>query len=245
MGSSPTPGSFGEPSNVKRVAAIQSSYIPWRGYFDIVARVDEFILVDDVQFTKRDWRNRNRIKTAHGLHWLTIPVHVKGRYEQRIEEVEVSDPDWHVRHWETIRHAYSAAPCFGELGPPIERLYRDLAGESSLSAINLHLLSGLAGLIGVDTPLVPSTHYGVEGASTERLVNLCRAAGATEYLSGPAARAYLDESPFEEHGIAVTWVDYGGYPDYPQLHPPFEGGVSLIDLLLNVGSDAPDFMKHA
>jgi hypothetical protein len=229
---------------LKRVAAIQSSYIPWRGYFDIVALVDEFILVDDVQFTKRDWRNRNRIKTAHGLHWLTIPVHVKGRYEQRIDEVEVSEPTWAERHWKTIQHSYAAAPFFEQLGPQIGRLYEDLAAESSLSAINLHLLEGLAAMIGVDTPLVPSTRYAAAGVKTERLVNLCRAAGATEYLSGPAARVYLDEGAFHEHGISVRWMDYGDYPEYPQLHPPFAAQVSLIDLLLNVGPATPGFMKH-
>ena len=96
----------------RRVAIVQSSYIPWKGYFDLIRAADEFILLDDVQFTKRDWRSRNRIKTKDGLHWLSIPVHTKGRYEQRILDATVSDPSWAVRHWQTIQGAYARAPHF-------------------------------------------------------------------------------------------------------------------------------------
>ncbi len=221
----------------KRIAAVQSSYIPWKGYFDIIRRVDEFILLDDVQFTRRDWRNRNRIKTPGGLSWLTIPVESKGRFRQTIAETRIGDAGWRRRPWDTLRHAYGRAPCFRDFADDIEALY-EAAEDELLSAVNHRFLSGLCALLGIDTPLTWSMDYETAGSSTERLVSLCTAAGATEYLSGPSARAYLDESLFAEAGVNVVWMEYDGYPEYPQLHPPFEHGVTVLDLLFHTGPEA-------
>jgi len=106
----------------KRIAAIQSSYIPWKGYFDAINVVDEFILLDEVQFTKRDWRNRNKIKTSQGIQWLTIPVAVKGRYLQRIDETRIADSGWAQRHWSTLTHTYRRAAAFDDVAPRLERV---------------------------------------------------------------------------------------------------------------------------
>jgi hypothetical protein len=230
---------------MKRVAAIQSSYIPWRGYFDIVGLVDEFILLDEVQYTKRDWRNRNRIKTAQGVQWLTIPVQVKGRYDQRIDEVAIADQGWAERHWQTLRHAYASAPCFDGYADTVAAIYEEAADMTRLSDVNRLFLEGLSPLLGIDTQLSWSTDYASQGSKTERLATLCEQADADEYVSGPAAKDYLDDGQFEDRGVSVRWMDYDGYPEYPQVHPPFEPAVSIVDVLFNVGADAASYMKHA
>lgn len=221
---------------------MQSNYIPWKGYFDIINQVDEFILFDDRQYTRRDWRNRNLIKTAQGLHWLTIPVHAKGRFEQRILDTMISDPEWADRHWKTIAGAYGAAPFFDQYRDALGALYR-ASGLERLSDVNRRFLEAICGLLGIHTRLSWSTDYTAEGSRTQRLVNLCRVAGATEYVSGPAARAYIEDDLFRNAGIELTYMDYSGYPEYTQLHGPFEHGVSIIDLLFNTGPDAHRYMK--
>jgi hypothetical protein len=226
----------------KAVAIVQSCYIPWKGYFDLIASVDEFILYDDRQFTRRDWRNRNRIKTPQGSQWLTIPVETKGRYHQRIDETVISDPEWASQHWKTFVHNYAAAPHFGEYRDVLEALYES-ARDKRLSMVNRHFLEAINGMLGIDTVLTWSTDYEAEGAKTERLVSLCRAAAATAYLSGPRARDYLDEAAFANAGIELSYFDYDGYPEYDQLHPPFDHAVTILDLIVNTGPDASRYMK--
>lgn len=223
---------------VKRVAAVQSSYVPWKGYFDLVGRVDEFVLLDDVQYTPRDWRNRNRIKTPHGLLWLTVPVRTRGRSHQRVDEVEVSDPAWAGRHWATLRHAYGRAPAFAAVAPALEALYAGCV-HPLLSDVNEHLLRGVCELLGIGTPISRSAPMPDGTDPTERLVELCRRAGATEYMAGPSSWAYLREEEFTRAGIAVRTMRYGPYDPYPQLHGPFEDRVSVLDVLFHTGGDAP------
>ena len=227
----------------KSVAIIQSSYIPWKGFFDIISQVDEFILYDDAQYTKRDWRNRNRVKTAHGSLWLTIPVQVKGRYYQRICDVEVAELGWSTAHWNTILHHYARATGFCEYREWLQGLYEE-ANQRQLSLVNMHFIAAICRFLWIETQLTWSMDYGVEGKNpTARLVHLCEKARAGIYLSGPSAKAYLNADPFEEAGIEVRYMDYAGYPEYEQLFPPFEHHVSIIDLILNTGSDATKFMK--
>ena len=227
----------------KTVAIVQSNYIPWKGYFDLVNLADELILLDHVQYTRRDWRNRNRIKTPQGLRWLTIPVEVKGRYLQRIDETRVDDAGWAERHWRAIKESYGRAERFGDHGGALERLFEGAADEPLLSRINHRFLTAICAMLAIRTTISWSTDYAVTGRRTEALLSLCQQAGATTYLSGPAARAYLDESHFEAAGVAVRWMDYDGYREYPQLHPPFAHEVSVVDLLLNAGTDAATYLK--
>jgi hypothetical protein len=227
----------------KTVAIVQSCYIPWKGYFDLVNSVDEFILYDDRQFTRRDWRNRNRVKTGQGTRWLTIPVQTKGLYEQRIDETLISDPGWADVHWKTIVHGYGAAPYFGEYRAALEETYRAVASEPRLSLVNRRLLEAVADILGITTRFSWSTDYGVEGTKTDRLVALCEASGATEYLSGPRAREYLEEEQFARAGIRLAYFDYEGYPEYEQLHPPFEHTVSILDLVFSTGPEAPRYLR--
>jgi hypothetical protein len=226
----------------KSVAIVQSCYVPWKGYFDLINSVDEFVLYDDRQYTRRDWRNRNRIKTAKGTVWLTIPVKVRGKYLQQIDETEVSDPTWSDRHWHILEQVYREAPYFSWCRDTLENLYRE-CDEIRLSRINRRFLEAACTLLGIRPRLTWSTEYEVEGAKTDRLVNLCVSAGASTYVSGPTARSYLDESRFEQAGIELRYFDYSGYPEYEQLYPPFEHEVSVIDLLVHTGPNAPKYLK--
>lgn len=230
--------------DTKTVAIVQSNYIPWKGYFDLIGRADEFILLDDVQYTRRDWRNRNRIKTPNGTQWLSIPVQVKGKYTQLIQDTVVSEAAWAAKHWATIRNFYARAPHFATLAERLEQTYREAGALTHLSDINRLFIERICGWIGLGTRLCRSTDYLHGDGKSERLLDLCRQAGATVYLSGPAARGYLDETLFADHGIRVEWMDYGGYPSYPQLHGEFDHFVTILDLLLNVGPDsARAYMK--
>ena len=223
----------------KRVAILQSSYIPWKGYFDLIRKVDEFIFYDDAQYTKRDWRNRNQIKTKDGLLWLSIPVEVKGKFTQAIKDVSIVDPSWSTQHFKSIAGAYAKAPRFQEYRGVLEELYRG-ATSTRLSEVNRRFVEGLARILGIGTKLSWSMDYELPEGRVERLVALCKQAGATSYLSGPAAKDYIEQDAglFAEAGIEVGYIDYSNYPEYPQLHPPFEHHVSVIDLILNAGPEA-------
>jgi len=226
----------------KRVAIVQSSYIPWKGYFDLIRAVDEFILLDEVQFTKRDWRSRNRIKTKDGVAWLTIPVESKGKYDQRICDTVIAAPGWGMRHWRTLSSAYARAGFFTTYAPAFEAFY-SAPSSDRLSLVNRALIDAICCALGITTPIRWSTDYDARDGRNTRLIDLCAAAGATGYLSGPAARSYLDEPAFAAAGIEVRFADYSGYPEYPQLHPPFEHAVSALDLLFCTGPRALEYMK--
>ena len=219
-----------------RAAIVQSSYIPWKGYFSLIQLVDDFVLYDDVQYTHRDWRNRNRIKTVQGPKWLTIPVAVKGRFAQRVRDAKVSDPRWARKHWQAICSNYSRSPCFHEIAPRLEPVFHECGTVESLSVINGRLTRLLAAMLGIDTRIHDSADFELRGNRTERLVHICQQLGAASYLSGPRAADYLDESCFRGANMQVCWMDYSGYPAYPQLFsPPFIHEVTVIDLLMNLG----------
>jgi hypothetical protein len=221
----------------KRIAVIQSSYVPWKGYFDIINAVDEFILFDDVQYTRRDWRNRNLIKTKDGLAWLSIPVKSTGNYLAPIRDIVTSNQSWREKHWRTLASSYARAPHFKEYGAPFEALYLG-SQEERLSLINRSFIEAVCGVLGIRTRISWSMDYEVVEGQTERLLHLCRQSGASAYLSGPSAQGYLDAEAFAAAGITVGFFDYSGYPEYPQLFPPFEHRVSILDLLFNEGPRA-------
>ena len=226
----------------KRAAIVQSNYIPWKGYFDMINMVDEFILYDDVQYTRRDWRNRNAIKTQAGLKWLTIPVEVKGKYLQLIRDTKIPEPRWGEQHWGMLLQNYSRAPYFGDYRRIFEPLYL-AAAEPSLSLSNRSFLEAVCGILGIATRITWSWEHPSPEGKSERLLGLCKAVGAGIYVSGPAAKDYLDVGLFEAEGVRVEWMDYSGYPEYHQLHPPFEHGVTVLDLIFNEGPQARRFMK--
>lgn len=223
----------------KSLAVLQSNYIPWKGYFDILNHVDEFILYDDVQYTKNDWRNRNRIKTSNGLLWLTIPV--RYTYPQVIRDTVISDATWAGKHWKTLAQFYARAPYFETYREALESLYTRPQPEK-LSEVNYGFITAICDWLGITTRLSWVWEYEPEGDRVGRLLDLCRKTGATEYVSGPSAQSYIDPAVFEEAGIRLSYMEYEDYAEYDQLFPPFEHGVTILDLLLNTGPDATRYM---
>jgi hypothetical protein len=224
-----------------KVAIIQSNYLPWKGYFDIIHDVDLFVFLDDVQYTTRDWRNRNLIKTAQGPLWLTVPV-AAGARDLAIDQVELAGADWAANHWKSLAHHYGAAPHFKRYRELLEHVYLERRW-SHLSQLNQFLVAKLAqeGL-GIQTRFQDARALGAEGKQQARLLDILAKVGATSYLSGPAARAYIDPAGFAAAGIALEYMDYEGYPAYPQFHPPFTHGVTVLDLLFQVGPAAPELI---
>lgn len=230
----------------KSIAAVQSNYIPWKGYFDLINSVDEFVLYDSAQYTRRDWRNRNRIKTNSGVRWLTIPVKVKGQYSQKIKDTKVADKKWAVKHWKTLLFNYSKAPFFEDFKKMFEELYLN-SKEEYLSLINYRFLTTINKILGIKTKLtwVDSLDTNINDLTdkTEKLIAICRKLKATEYVSGPSAKNYLKESIFLKNKVKVSWMDYSDYPIYDQLYLPFVHEVTILDLIFTLGFNTPKYMK--
>jgi hypothetical protein len=228
---------------MKSVVITQSNYVPWRGWFDMVSRADCLVLLDSVQYTRRDWRNRNRIKTAQGLTWLTIPTEVKGKFAQAIDETRISSSRWCQEHLRTLELAYRRAAHFESTFPWISETLRRASAETMLTKVNEVLLAAICERLNIGVQIMRDVHLLPRAAlaemePTERLVALAEAVAATRYISGPAARAYLDPEKFAARGIELSWMEYPKYPEYPQLWGAFEPAVSILDLLLNTGHDA-------
>ena len=222
---------------MKAVAILQSSYIPWKGYFDIINSVDEFVWYDDVQYTKNDWRNRNRIITANGTQWMTVPCSGKGGL--LINQVELKNPRWQEKHWKTLSNAYSKAPYFSLYREFFEELYLGCQWKI-LYQMNRAFIEKISReILGINTIFNDSIDYDVQGGKQDRLISLIEKSGATNYISGPAAKNYIDEDRFHQHNISIEWMDYSGYPSYPQIYGEFTHTVSILDLLFNVGDEAP------
>ena len=227
---------------MKRVAIVQSNYIPWKGYFDLIASADEFILYDDMQYTRRDWRNRNQIKTSQGVQWITVPVLVKGKYHQKIKDTLIDGTDWSRSHWKALSQNYRRATHFDEIAEWLEPLYI-AESYTHISQLNRRLIQAICNYLGVKTSITYSSDYTLIEGKSERLADLCAQAKGEVYISGPMAKDYLDENEFMSRGIKVTWFDYAGYPEYPQLWGEFTHFVSVLDLLFNCGRDAHRYMK--
>ncbi len=228
----------------KTIAILQSSYIPWKGYFDIIASVDEFVIFDDVQYTRRDWRNRNRVIVNGEPRWLTIPVASKGKFDAAVNEMLVDDQNWANKHWGTLRHAYAKAPHFREYEPLIADAYESVAQLSLLTDINVFLLKAICGLLELPTRFVSSDDVPRSATTpTDRLIEICRARGATDYVSGPAARDYIKKEEFSDAGVSLYYANYSGYPSYPQGTEEFVHGVSILDGLFRCGRDVRDQLK--
>lgn len=224
---------------MKKVAVIQSGYLPWKGYFDIIHDVDLFIFYDDVQFTKNDWRNRNIIKTPAGNKWLSIPVGSK--IHRLICEVKMPEKDWGQKHWCTIVQFYGRAPYFKNYKDFFQYVYLERTWDT-LSELNQYLIKHIANFLGIATEFMDSCQIEAEGSRQQRLINLLTAIQADVYISGPAGKNYIDETTWAETGIKLIYKDYEGYPEYPQLYPPFNHFVSIVDLLFNTGPDAPYYI---
>ncbi len=229
---------------MKTVGIIQPNYLPWRGYFDFIHEVDVFVLLDDVQYTPRDWRSRNRIRMPDGsCRWITVPV--LGGRDQQIRDVLIDDSQaWRHKHLQSLRHSYGRTPWFARYYPPLEAIVGD-RGLSRLCDLDVALTRAIAGWLGLTTPLLLASSFATAGSKDDKLLALVRAVGGDEYLSGPAARDYLVPSRWTEAGIALRYKDYDGYADYAQIAAPFEPAISIVDLLFMQGPAAPDYIWGA
>jgi len=223
-----------------RVAILQSNYLPWKGYFDIIASVDLFIFHDDLQYTKNDWRNRNKIKTFNGTKWITVPC---GTSERRlICDVKLTNSDWQIKHWNFIKTNYKNAPYFNLYANFFEEIYLKKSW-CNLSNLNQYIIKNISkNFLFTKTKFSDSRKYSLKKTKSDRVVELLKKVGATTYLSGPSGKNYLDEKIFFEEGIELEWMSYDGYPIYSQIHQLFEHNVSIIDLLFNTGPNAREYL---
>lgn len=228
------------PQTEKIIGIVQPNYIPWKGYFDMIRAVDEFILLDDVQYT-HDWRNRNLIKTRTGLKWLTIPVKATGLHTM-ICDVTAAGSCWRRKHWHAIIHSYARTKYFDLYEKELRELFLQ-HDEMYIARIDHAFLLAINKWLNISTPITFSSSYNAEGRKSEKILNLCKQTNATAYLTGPAAVAYLDENILKDAGIDVQWMDYSNYSEYQQRFPPFEHRVSILDLLFNEGPDALNYLK--
>jgi hypothetical protein len=226
------------------VVILQPSYIPWRGYFDQICHADLFIFYDDVQYDKRGWRNRNQIKTLRGKQWLTIPVHSRGSQIENIpiNEIRIAwDSLWNQNHLKALQHAYARTPYFSRYLPLLETFYQ--RRDEFLADFTIDFTVALTHELGNShTRFMRSSELAdTDGQKTNRLIQILQAVGATHYISGPAARDYIEQEKFDEAGITLEYMEYN-YPEYPQLYPPFDPHVSILDLLFMTGPQAPSYI---
>jgi len=225
---------------MKKVAIIQSNYIPWKGYFDIINDVDLFVFHDDLQYTKGDWRNRNKIKTSQGIIWITIPVGTNT--ERLIYEVEIKDKKWQRKHYNLLKQYYFKAPYYKKYIDFLNHLYLENQWHN-LSEFNQYTIKLIAKeLLSMETVFKDSQIYQINTKKQDRVIELLQKTEAFTYISGPSAKDYLEEQRFQQEGIELIWKDYSGYPKYPQFYTQFEHGVTILDLLFHTGPDAPYYI---
>lgn len=222
-----------------RLAVLQSNYIPWKGYFDLMAMSDLVVVYDSAQYTKNDWRNRNKIASAHGLIWLTIPVRTAGQGGQAINDVLIEDRRWATKHWSSISQIFSRRSHFARFREEWEAAYSEARELSLLHDVNILFMRMIARQLGISTPLVDDREFIIKpDTRTGKLVQLCVATKADRYVTGPAGLDYLEVDRLHEQGIALDVIDYGHYPEYPQGASDFHHNVSTLDLLASVGDEA-------
>jgi hypothetical protein len=218
---------------VTRLAAHQPQYLPWLGYFDKIARVDLFVLLDTVQYKKNEWQNRNRIRTERGWQWLTVPVHY--RFPMTLRQVTVDETaPWRRKHREALRTHYGRAPHRDAVLPAIETLLE--RAYPSLADLNTQTVRVLAGLLGLRTPIVlASTLAGLPDGADDRLIALCHRYGCSRYLAGAGGQAYMDLEAWRRAGVGVDFQEFS-VPAHSQVYPGWEPNLSAIDWLMNRGT---------
>ncbi|MCB0339171.1 MAG: WbqC family protein [Bdellovibrionales bacterium] len=226
--------------NDMKAAIIQSSYIPWKGYFDIIHDVDVFIFLDNVEFSKGSWRNRNKLKTPNGVKWISVPLQRKNLNHSNIDQVRVSKSNWQREHFNLLQLSYKDALYFKQYEPMLRDFYLRTTWDS-LSEMNQTFIRKIAAELNISTRFFNASELDPTGDREERLINLCQIVGATTYLSGPSAKDYITLDRWNAVGIDVQWKQYE-YPEYPQLHPPFDHAVTVLDMLFMLGSDAPNYI---
>lgn len=226
-----------------KVAISQPTYLPWMGYFDLIDAVDLFIVLDTVQFEKRSWQQRNRIRMPGGLQWLTVPVKSRGHFEQLVREVEICDPQFAENHIRTIELAYRRAPYFRQYFPRLAEVLHDKS-KGALIELNLDLIRCFLEALDIRTPLITASSLNQSGKRTELLANLCAAAGASHYVSPIGSAIYLlgEKDILLDRGVEILFHHYE-HPVYRQVFSPFEPYASVVDLLFNEGDRALEILR--
>lgn len=229
-------------NKIYKAAILQPSYLPWIGFFDQMNSADVFVIYDDVQYTKHDWRSRNKIKTEAGVKWLSVPVLTKGRIGQLINEAEINNRSpWRRKHIGSMQFAYSKAPYFNDHFPALISILK--TGHELLIDLNIDLIRYINYALNLSCRIVYASELKIEGEKTERLVEICKALGANSYLTGDAAAEYLDIEKFERNDIAVEFHHYS-HPVYPQQYGEFIPYLSVIDLIFNCGPESLDYITN-
>lgn len=224
-----------------KIGMIQSNYIPWRGYFDFIDDVDLFVFYDDVQYTRKDWRNRNRIKTSSGLLWLSVPVQFTMNDMVLVQDAKIDySQQWIRKHVNSIRLAYSKAPFFDKYFQE----FVDIISEKheTISKLNISLIKWCIKHLNIQSEIKMSLEFNSEGFRTDRIIDIMKKVNATSFLVGLAAKSYIEEDKFKKAGINLEYKVYD-YLDYPQLHGKFESNVSILDLLFNCGEGSRKYLK--
>ena len=227
---------------MKSVAMLQSNYIPWKGVFDLINRVDIFVFYDDVQFTKKDWRSRNKIPSANGDIWLTVPVLTKGKFDQLICDTIIDrSENWQKKHFKTLTLNYAKAPYIKDYSSLLFDFYQREEWEN-LSKMNQYMTKYICDILGIKTEFYSSEQFGLTGSKDgEKVIKICKELGCDSFLNGPASKAFMDEEKFKDAGIELRYMEYN-YPEYRQLYMPFNHNVSILDLLFMTGPNAPQYI---
>ena len=225
---------------MKRVAVIQPGYLPWLGFFELIASSDVFVIYDDVQFDKNGWRNRNRIKTAEGPQWLTIPVLIKGKNKPLNNEVNVKEDLWRKKHLKSLQHNYVKSKYFNDVFGILEKGLNE--DTDKLIDIDMFFVNKIKEYLGIKTDVVLSSDLGVDGGNkTDRLINICRKFGGTHYYNGAAGKELYKKEDFASLGVTLEFQDYK-HPVYTQLYGEFVPYLSVVDLLFNEGKASLDII---
>ncbi len=221
----------------KSAAIVQSAYIPWKGFFELIHDVDVFVFFDSVQYQKRRYVNRNRIKSPLGTRWITVPVHASTKFT--IYETEIAEGNWIETHLTSLLQSYKSSPFWSIVNKFIESM-RELEPRT-ISELNQHIIREICEWMGITTELICSSDIPQHGQKSELLISILKHLGADNYISGPAAKSYITDE-FEQAGIELRWKNYDGYPEYEQPHGPFEHEVSVLDLIASRGLESQEYI---
>lgn len=226
---------------MKKIAILQSNYLPWKGVFDMMHQADTFVFLEDVQYTEQDWRNRNKILTKQGTNWIIVPIRNSNKFGQLIYEAEIDNRSyWQRKHYNSFQMNYGKAPYFKEYSWIIDDIFNK-DKWTNLSELNIYSTQLIAKVLGIKTEFITSTSLDVKGIKDDRVIEICKKLNATHYLSGPAAKDYIIPEKFKKEGIELEYIKYE-YPRYKQMHEPFNHYVTSLDLIFNVGHDAPYYI---
>lgn len=225
-----------------KVAMMQPNYIPWKGIFDLIHKVDKFVFYDDVQYTVRDWRNRNVIPTQSGMTWLTVPVLTKGKREQLIKDVIINqNENWQKKHFKTLSLNYKKAPHFSKFRWLLEDFYLTKTWEN-LSDLDIYTTKKLCEVLKINVEFYKASDFNCTGKKDgEKVIKLCKELGCDYFINGPTSKSFMNMELFRDQHIQLDYIEYT-YPEYTQLVTPFSHNVSILDLLFNTGDDAPYYI---